>query len=177
MSKSYLEAFNIICAIESSSKNIQFRIKRTTKFTRLIEKLQEYLDCKVYTIYICSSKQLITNYNQQIYDVISHDVVTNTIVDDAIIVSTCETSEVNVEALHEMRDDLLQKDIINYMVSNMIQRIILNNEPLNIAFDITRKKRKYRSAIDITYTWKQNPYVVFHSKKKARLFLMHGSKY
>ena len=169
------DVFYIICAIEPFKKNLKIRVSKNASIDKLVTKIEEYFDCKILSVYICSSAQLILDYKKPVYDIICPDLVTDTIVNDAIVAYVDDKYKVvDVDSRHIMKDNLLRKDIVRYIVSSIIKRIIYNAEPLDKYFEISRKQRKDKRGDEVTYTWKDNPYVVFRSEKKARLFLMHG---
>lgn len=172
---SFPEHFDIICTVKPLNKDLKFRISQSIKLKKIVDKIQDYLDCKVYSVYICSSKEHITDYTLKVHDLICRNLFTDTLVDDIILVNISATFIIDTEIFKELKEDTFRKDIIKHLVSNIIKHVISKNESLDVAFDITRKKRKDRSGHEVTYIWKKNPHVIFRSEKKARLFLMHGN--
>lgn len=163
----------ISCIMPFSGKQVAFKLKQGKgTFKNISDALEKKYIKKVHEIYIGSSNKKIVGKNDDIYNYIDfNNVLLTGYVRDIIFVFF---ENENIHSNYNFKDimnDSFRESEVKYIVKNIINKIIINNVCVNESFNISRKKRKNIDKEDTTYVWKSNPYVIFHSEKKARLFL------
>lgn len=165
--------FVILCAI-SDGFVLQFKIKESTSFQKLRKGLcgARCGGNNVFTMVVGSTQTAITSEYMSVFEAIDNRLLPFTdipLANDVIFVNLGHTPPCQISP--EAIEDNLRLVIVHQMVKDMFKRIKKDHSPLEDYFEITTKKRKWGGGNNVTYAYKANRLITFHSAKKAQEYL------